>query len=300
MARSPRAIDRDLIRDYLRGLGGALRAELLKLDKRPAVWVLLGIAIGILVLFGYLLVWLLYTYPPQGMNLPKGISITQLKQPLYPAHLVSTAVNTGSLPSALALVLGVLLIGSEFSWGTFKTLFTQRPGRIQTLVAKLMAMEIALGAAVLLFYFAAALCSASLAALDGQPLSEWPSGDTIISGILASWLTWSWWGLFGSALAFGLRQSALAIGLGLAYSFVIEGLVLNIGGAFGGEFIHTLQKFFPGPNASALASSFDMAIPGSPPHQVLVGAGQASLVLVGYCIAAVVACAILVSHRDVK
>jgi ABC-2 type transport system permease protein len=300
MAPSPQADGRELVRAYLSGLGGALRAELLKLDKRPAVWVLLGIAIGILVLFGYLLEWLLYSHPPQGMNLPRGISPTQLKQPLYPAHLVSTAVNTGSLPSALALVLGVLLVGSEYNWGTFKTLFTQRPSRVQTLFAKLLAMEIAIGAAVLLFFFAAALCSATLAALDGQPLNDWPAGDTIIYGILASWLTWSWSALFGTALAFSLRQSALAIGFGLAYSFVIEGVILNIGGAFGGEFIHTLQKFFPGPNASALATSFELPIPGGPPHLPLVGAGQATLVLIAYCLAAVVTCGILVAQRDVK
>ena len=281
---------------YLQGLAGALRAELLKLDKRPAVWVLLGIALALLAVFTYLLNWLLFSHPPPGMNLPAG---SEAKRALYPQHMVSTAVSSGSLPSALALILGVLLIGSEYNWGTFKTLFTQRPGRMQTLFAKLLAMEIALGAGALLYFFTAAICSMIVAILDRQPLTMWPGGDTLIEGILASWLTWSWWAMFGAALAVAFRQSALAIGLGLAYSFVVEGLVFNLGGAFGGQFIRDVQKFFPGPNASSLAESFAIGVPGTPSPHPLVGTGQACLVLILYCVAAAVASSVLVANRDV-
>jgi ABC-type transport system involved in multi-copper enzyme maturation permease subunit len=281
---------------YLQTLAGALRAELLKLDKRPAVWVLLGISLGLLAVFTYLLNWVLFSHPPPGMNLPAG---SEARRSLYPQHMVSTALAAGSLPSALALILGVLLIGSEYNWGTFKTLFTQRPGRLQTLFAKLLAMEIALGAGALLYFFTAAVCSIVVAALDGQPPTGWPGGDTMLEGILASWLTWSWWAMFGAALAVAFRQSALAIGLGLAYSFVVEGLVFSLGGAFGGQFIRDLQKFFPGPNASALAESFAMAVPGSPPPHPLVGAGQACVVLILYCLAAAMASSVLVVNRDV-
>jgi ABC-2 type transport system permease protein len=291
---------RERAKSYLEALGGALRAELLKLDQRPAVWILLGIALALLGLFSYLLPWLLYTHPPQGVNPPRGVTLSQLKQPLYPIHLVSTAVTASNIPSALALILGVLFVGSEYSWGTFKTLLTQRPGRLQTLIGKLLAMEIALGAAVLLFFAVAAFFSFVLALIDGQPVDEWPAGSTILAGILASWLSWSWQALFGATLAFAFRQSALAIGLGLAYSFVIEGVILNLAGSFGGDFIRTLEKLFPGPNASALLTSFEDLVPGNPAHHPLVGASEATLVLILYCLAAAIASAILVTRRDIR
>jgi ABC-2 type transport system permease protein len=284
-------------------LVGALRAELLKMDRRPAVWILLGVALSVLVLLGYLLQWLVFTHPPQGMNLASGNHIDQ-KQALYPPHVISTAVrlaaSTGSLPGALALILGVLVVGSEFGWGTFKTIYTQGPGRIETLTAKLLALEAALGAGVLLYFAAAAVSSLTLAMVDGQPLDQWPAGLVMIQGMLASWLSWSWWCLFGCALAFAFRQSALPIGLGLAYAFVIEVIILSLGGAFGGDFIKSLQRIFPGPNSGALAAAFQDGIPNVSAGPPVASPEQAAVVLVLYCAAAILVCAVLVTRREVK
>jgi ABC-2 type transport system permease protein len=289
--------DQSVLRTQLRGVGGAVRAELLKMDKRPASWVLLAIAIALLGVLAYFLNWLLITHPVGNAN--PGVSAAQLKRSLYPPMMVATTVSSGELASALSLILGVLVVGSEYGWGTFKTLFTQRPGRLMTVIAKLLALEIALGAGVLLFFFVGAISSVAIAAIDQQPLNEWPAGDTMIEGVLATWLIWSWWALFGAGLAFAFRQSALPIGLGLAYRFVIETIILSLGGAMGGDFIRNVSKCLPGPNASALGNSFQVALPGSPPPQALVGAGQATLVLMGYCLAAVLLGAILVTRRDV-
>jgi ABC-2 type transport system permease protein len=285
------------LRTQLRGVGGGIRAELLKLDRRPAVWILLGIAIALLALLAYLVNWLLISHPVG--NPAPGVSPAQLKRSLYPPMMVATTVSSGELASALSLILGVLVVGSEYGWGTFKTLFTQRPGRLQTVVAKLLALEVALGAGVLLFFLVGGLCSLAIAALDQEPLNRWPPGDTMVGGVLATWLIWSWWALFGTALAFAFRQSALPIGLGLAYRFVIETIVLSLGGAMGGDFIRNVSRALPGPNANALGNSFQVSLPGSPAPQALVGAGQAALVLIVYCVAAVAVGAILVTRRDV-
>jgi ABC-2 type transport system permease protein len=290
-------IDTEELGVQLRGVGGGVRAELLKLDKRPATWVLLGIALVLLALLAYFLNWLLITHPV-GAPAP-GVNPAQLKRSLYPPLTVATTMSSAELSSALSLIMGVLVVGSEYGWGTLKTLFTQRPGRLQTVVAKLLALEIALAAGVLLFFFVGALCSVIIAAIDGQPLNRWPGGDTMIEGVLATWLIWSWWALFGAALAFAFRQSALPIGLGLAYRFVIETIVLALGGPLGGDFIKNISKGLPGPNASALGNAFQVSIPGQQAPAQTIGSGQATLVLLGYCLAAIVLSAILVTRRDV-
>jgi hypothetical protein len=286
----------------VRGLPGALRAELLKTGKRASPWVLLGIALAILLVLSYGVAWLIYTHPPPGTQLPRGTTAAQLKQGLYPAGFVQATLSNG-LPGVLALILGVLLVGSEFTWGTLKTLFTQRPGRLETLAAKILALAVAVAVGVLAMFAMAAACSVVIAATDGQPLTDWPSTATIVKGLLVAWLIWGWWALFGAALSVIFRQAALAIGLGLAYSLVIEGLVFGIVGRLGGSFFENLQKFFPGPNASALQQSFSVTAAarqgGQAAQSGSIGVPEAAIVLGLYCAAAIVVCGLLLRSRDV-
>jgi ABC-2 type transport system permease protein len=285
-----------------RSLLGATRAELLKTAKRAAPWVLLGIGLAILVILSYVLTWLIYTHPPPGTQLPRGTTAAQLKRGLYPAGFVQTVLS-GGLSGVLALILGVLLVGSEFSWGTLKTLFTQWPGRMETLAAKILALAVAVAVGVVAMFAMAAICSLVIAAVDGHTLADWPSAGTIVKGMLSAWLIWGWSALFGAALSVIFRQAALAIGLGLAYSLVIEGLVFGILGSIGGDFIETLRKFFPGPNASALQQAF--SVTGAASRQGgqvsggSIGAGEAAIVLGLYCAAAIAVCAVLLRTRDV-
>jgi ABC-type transport system involved in multi-copper enzyme maturation permease subunit len=284
-------IDEEVLRAQLLGLGGGLRAELRKLYRRPAVWILLGIALAIHLLLSYFLNWLLITHPIGGGVSPADPVLA--KRMLYPAQFVANSVNAGNLSGALALILGVLVVGSEYGWGTYKTLLTQRPARSLTVLAKVGALLIALGCGTLLFFLLGAFCSVVIAILDGQPLNHWTAFGTIVKAVLASWLTWSWWSLFGAMLAYLFRQSALPIGLGLAYRFVIEGLVLGLGGAAGGQLVHNLSKGLPGPNADALGEAFQGLT------KPAIGAGQATIVLILYSVAAVVISGVVISRRDV-
>lgn len=285
-------IEESPLAGQLRGLLGGLRAELRKLRRRPAAWILLGVAIAVQVLLSYFLNWLLITHPIGG-GTPSAHPV-QAKHMLYPAQLVANTMSSSGLVAALALILGVLVVGSEYGWGTYKTLLTQRPARTMTVLAKAAALLLAVGAAVLAFFAAGGASSALVALVDGQPLNHWPDAATVVKALLASWLTWGWWALFGSALAYAFRQSALPIGLGLAYRFVIEGLVLGLGGAAAGEAVRNVSKGLPGPNADALAQAFQ----GAPSQSI--GPGQATLVLLLYSAAAIAAGALLVSRRDVS
>jgi ABC-type transport system involved in multi-copper enzyme maturation permease subunit len=236
------------------------------------------------------------------MQVPQGDALLKAKQGLYPQYFVSTAIQQGGIPDSLVLIFGVLAVGSEYGWGTLKTLLTQRPSRIQALAVKLLALLVSVAVAALVYLLVAAAASVLFAAIDGHSLASWPNFTNVVGGYLALLLVWSFWALFGATLAILFRHSALAVGLGLAYMFAFEGLLLGLGASFGGDLLHNLEKAFPGPNAGSLAMAFGPAPPvrtiGST-SKALVGAEQATVVLLGYCLLSVLLAGLLF-RRDVQ
>ena len=98
-----------------------------------------------------------------------------------------------------------------------------------------------------------------------------------------------------------IAAAAVLLAIGLAYLLVVESLVFGVLGQVGGTVLQTVEKFLPGPNASALIQSFGSATPqavrGAPPP--IAGAGEATLVLFLYVFAALVVSATLLRTRDV-
>jgi ABC-2 type transport system permease protein len=94
-------------------------------------------------------------------------------------------------------MLGVF--GSEYGWDTLRTLFTQRPGRLQVLAAKLAALAIALVPFVLALFAAGAVASYVIAQLEDAPVS-WPSAWLLVRAIAAGWLILAVWGALGVLL----------------------------------------------------------------------------------------------------
>jgi hypothetical protein len=61
-------------------------------------------------------------------------------------------------------------------------------------------------------------------------------------------------GLFGLALSTLFRQSAMAIGLGLAYALVVEVLIFGLLGGLGGDIVKQIQQWFPMPTRTTWRS----------------------------------------------
>lgn len=125
----------------------------------------------------------------------------------------------------------------------------------------------------------------------------WPGVLDVVKGLLAAWLIMAVWAALGAVLAELFRQSALAIGLGLIYAILFEGILFNLLRSF--TWVQTLQKAFPGANGTALVQSFGSAIRSTAVPQPLVGATQAVLVLAAYLVVFVAVATILVRQRDV-
>ncbi|HLQ14827.1 MAG TPA: ABC transporter permease subunit [Candidatus Eisenbacteria bacterium] len=236
----------------------AFRGELFKAVRRPGIWVLVGLFLGLAILIGYAITYLIYTHPPpnSSQGLPPGTTLSDFKIALYPENFVKETMSQwGVLGGVFALIVGVLLQGSEYGWGTIKTLYTQRYGRLTMLFGKLLAMFVVVLVIVLGLFAVDAACSWIVAHLDGKT-SSFPAADVIVKAIGAAFLIFSFWAVFGFALATAFRQSALAIGLGLAYALVIELLIFGLLAGLGGSVVKPIQQWFPIANSSYLSQSF--------------------------------------------
>jgi ABC-2 type transport system permease protein len=279
------------------------RWELFKLYKRPAVWVSIAILLVLAIGLGYLLVWYIYSHPPANSSaqLPRGTTFADFKVGLYPAAFVKhTLGQWASLGGVFALIVGVLSQGSEYGWGTVKTLYTQRPGRLSLLAGKLLALALAVLVMSILLFAVDAASSLLVATVDGKSAS-WPAAQDIGKGIAAAWLIYCFWAALGFGLATVFRQSAMAIGLGLAYAILIEGIILGILSTLGSTFTKSINPWFPLANAGYLVSSFGPAtsIEGRQAPKPLADANHAVLFLLVYIALLIVVSAVLTRRRDV-
>src|ERR1700730_15915839 len=177
----------------------AFRGELFKVVRRPGVWVLVIVLLVLAILIGYAITWLIYTFPPKGdsQGLPPGTSLSDFKVTLYPGNFVrETLGQWGVLGGVFALIVGVLMQGSEYGWGTIKTLYTQRSGRLTMLFGKVAALAVIILTMVLALFAATALSSFVIATIDGHDAS-FPAADVILKGIGAAFLIFGFWSVFG-------------------------------------------------------------------------------------------------------
>jgi ABC-2 type transport system permease protein len=278
---------------------GSYAAELLKLRKRSAGWVLLGASLVLSLTFGYLLPYLGYvTGDPNQQT--EGIPAEQVLASVLPEAVVANTI--GGFPvfsGALALVLGALVIGGEYGWGTLKTILTQRPRRLAVLGAQLLALATALLGWVLAIFAASAVSGAAIALAEGRAMT-WPSTVDIGAGLAAGWLVLVVWCLAGALLGTVLRGVALPIGLGVVWVLGVEALISGVVASLLPN-LEVLADVLPGVNAGSLVAAVTGSAPGEPPPGVTdaVSGGRALLTLLCYAAVFVAASALAVRRRDV-
>jgi ABC-type transport system involved in multi-copper enzyme maturation permease subunit len=201
------------------------------------------------------------------------------------------------LGGALALVLGALMSAREYGWRTVGSLLVQGRSRLAMVGAKAGALAIVLAVMTVATFVAALAGSALVAVLEGNEMAL-PPLDEVAAGLGVGWLIVGAWGSIGLALGFLLRATGLAIGLGLAYAFVIETLVAALSGA--SPVVEAIARGLIGLNAGALAGSFGPELPpqfGGPALEI--EPAVATLVVAAYLVVGLVVSAIVVRARDV-
>lgn len=279
---------------------GSVSAALLRIRKRISIWVLGFVLLALVVLLDYLLIYVIARNPPAGRGGtgPSAEQLAALTAALQPHSFVPYILSVlNQWGSAIGVILGVLVYGSDYGWGTLKTVFSQGPGRLTTHAGTLVALLVAVIVLTLTGFLAGMLCSALIGAIDGNG-QAFAAPATLAEAYLAVLLIWVMWVSFGVALAILFRQSALAIGIGLIYAIVVEGLILGLLGNF--EAFKPIIKAFPGTNTAALSEVFGRPL-GSTARAgaALVGGWQAAAVVGAYTLAFLVVGAVLLRRRDV-
>src|SRR4030095_5652725 len=146
-------------------------------------------------------------------------------------------------------------------------------------------LGVALVPFVLVVFAIGAVASSAIGLREGADIA-WPSAWDVVRAFGAGWLSLAAWAALGALLAVASRGTSLAIGIGILYALVIEGLLSAL--ATQVSFLDGLVEYFLRANAYSLVASL-----GVPPESLadngpgsfsgpFVSGAQALVVLAAY------------------
>ncbi|MET8094077.1 ABC transporter permease subunit [Micromonospora sp. NPDC005220] len=242
----------------------SIRAAWFADRRRPAVWAVTVTWILLALVFGlgipYVVHRTLVGRPEQAESAEKLLAT------VLPAQLVTTGIGLFPLfGGAIVVVLGAVVVGNEYRWGTLNLILAQRPGRAQVLLGR-AAVLCGLSLLIAVLTFATlAVTTAVLAGLEGLA-AAWPSAAEVLGAVAAAWLICTAHASLGYFLAIAFRSTATAIAVGLVWTLIVENAVSGLATVV--TVPGVLQKLLLSPSSGALAgalgarSQFDGGTPG--------------------------------------
>ncbi|MBM7518413.1 ABC transporter permease [Nocardioides nitrophenolicus] len=274
------------------------RAELVRLRAWPAVWITLGAWLVLSLLFGYLFTYLSYTSGEPGFADEGTTRAEQLAQMMPDAVPDVFLQGMPMFGGALMMVLGALVAGNGYGWGTWKTLFSQGVRRTPALVGSVLSLTtIVVGTLVVTFVVDLGV-SLLIASTESQDVVL-PSAGSVVQAFGAGFLVLEMWALLGFLLGTLALGPALSVGLGLVWALVVENLLRGVGRLLG--WVESLTEVLPGTSAGSLIGSIVGVGTGDGTPGVVdtVPGTRAALTVAAYVVVAVVASIVLVRRRDV-
>ena len=268
-----------------------IKAEWRKNRLRPAFVVTSGL-LGALVILAYGITWYQALNPSAS---DRGVvSILTL----YPAQFVNFVMGAGfPIGAAMAIVVGALYAGSEYSWGTLKTMLTQRAGRLTAWAGRGFIFAVWMGIMTVILFAVGAASSVVVASFQNQAISS-PAAVDVAKGMGAIWLVFVVNGAIGLALGVVIRQSAAALGAGLIYVLAVEIIAVRFIDSINNGAYKWVGNLFVNQNATALLQSFTSPAFGRS-LAPSISAEHAVLVLAAYGVGLMVVAAGLLRLRDV-
>jgi ABC-type transport system involved in multi-copper enzyme maturation permease subunit len=245
----------------MNALVASTRAELLRLRRWPALWVLLGVWVTLNLSFGYVFDYIAYRTGDAAGPSTVGRSQADLLAGLLPsAAPVTLTQGMPMFGGALVMIMAALAVGSGYGWGTWKTVFTQGPSRAAAFGGTLAALGTVVVALVL---FCAVLdlgVSCGIAAIEGQPV-DLPSAGDWLSALGTGLLVLGMWAAAGVLVGVLTRSPALGVGLGLVWALVVENLLRGVSGVL--DPITVVTDHLPGTAAGSLVGALSAAEGGA-------------------------------------
>ena len=279
------------------GAMASARAEFLRLRKWPAVWVTIGAWLTLTVLFGYLFNYVSVRTGDTSFS-NDGVTTDFLLAEILPANAPHVLIQ--GMPmfgGALMLVLGAIVAGNGYGWGTWKTVFTQGPSRPSVVLGSIAALTTFVVGIVLV---SLALCfglSLLVAASESQTV-VWPAAAETFKSLGVGLLVIEMWALIGYLLGTLARGPALSVGLGLVWALVVENLLRGVGALLGP--VEAFTKILPGTGGGSLVGSVvGTGGPDDTPGVLdVLSGGQATVAVLAYLVLTPLLTGWLITRRD--
>ncbi|MBC7278000.1 ABC transporter permease [Nocardioides sp.] len=279
----------------VKAMVGSTAAELLRLRKWSAIWVIVGAWLALSLSFGYVFNYVSYKTGDDNFA-GDGASDAQLLAELMPSAIPDILVS--GLPmfgGALAMVVGALVAGNGFGWGTWKTVFTQGPSRSAAVGGSLAAVTVFMFAMMTATLVLCAGVSVAIAAAEGQPITM-PALTDLAQSFGAGFLVLEMWALLGFLVGVLAKGPALAVGLGLVWSLVVENLLRGVGSLLSG--VETVTDALPGTAGGSLAGAIIGGPNGTPGVLDAISGERALVTVAAYVLVAAVAAVVVMRRRD--
>ncbi|MEV7331300.1 ABC transporter permease [Micromonospora sp. NPDC093244] len=271
-----------------------VRSELLKIRTTNTWWIFALITLPLWALT-LLINWLQAdALTSNNIGEVTAEQAAQFEAAASPDALSSNLFTTGQFFGLLiVMLLGIIVVTSEFFHQTVTTTFLTSPHRTAVMVAKLVAA----GVLALLFWLVTTALNlvAGSAVLNAVGVDSQLGNDAAWRAIGLNLLAYLLWAVFGVGIGVLIRSQIGA---------TVTGILLYLGGSIGaifviailadrwGDWINNLQLLVPSLASSLMVTGAD--IPGNPPRW----AGAA--VLIGYAVVTGVVGSLLMRRRDIS
>ena len=256
----------------------AIRSELTRLINPTFI---LG-GMGLMVFFGLLSTTILfYTVGGGSAELPNmgGITLAALEAS---DGMFAGMQNFVGMLGVIALVVWAMGATTDYSSGLIRLLVQAQPSRWRLLAGKVVALTAFTCVSMLVTVMVVMPLAPAIADMTGVSTDAWSSDmlGTVVAGYLQLTLSVLLWGVVGLFVGMVTKSSGIAIGIGIGYLMLFEGLA--------GMLLENAAKWLPGEVFGAIASggTADMGYPTA----LIIGAG--------YAVAALAA-SVIMSRRDV-
>ena len=291
------------------GLLASLRAELLIMSKRPAVWALVLIVPADMQLNSYISSYVLYATANTGVTM--GVSAPLVLSTIMPSQYLAAALNGAFGPAsdvygaAVFMLLGALIGGSDWGRNTIKTALLQGPSRLRAFSGQALAVAIAVAASVALTFTLAAAASAIVALHQTGSLdpagSQFPAIGHLAAGLAAALVMSLAYAAVGLTLGIWLRSATAGIGAALLWAVVVQPSIEYFAPQLHGVILQ-LYEIFPDAATNTminLEGSPDLALYGSNASEAQIAPALAFLTLGLYAAAFLAIPALITRRRDI-
>ena len=281
-------------------MSAVVGAELRRIGRWPAMWVLCGSWLVLNLTFGYVFSYLSYRSEDGsgfGGGGSKSVLLAQMMPDQAPVTLVQGMPMFGG---ALLMILGAITVGNSYGWGTWKTVFTTGPSRITAFTGTLLAVGVVLASLTVVTLGFDLAASFAVASAEHQSAS-WPAVSALAQGYGSALLIGGMWTASGVLLGTLARGPALAVGLGLVWALVVENLLRGVATLLGP--LKVITDVLPGTAAGSLAGAVGALPPsdpnGTPGVNTILGGTGATVLLLGYLLAFAIGSLWLTARRDI-